>query len=660
MSLTDYLAQMQNPFATAVVTEREIYSPEIIDVDSIHREARQALREGIARAAGGQRRRGRRSHLLVINGEAGDGKSHLLAWLSRQRFCDFHFIAVPPLPDAAEPFRHVLRHALACLRRPRPTAPPPQGPDSANTHDIPLAERLSEDPAGYHESPLSQLVWESLYQQARDLVETARAERYEGGAALPRLLVPLCEDPQSDGRPRGAAAFATLAAPRWAEIAAGLLSYVQGLPSEHPIDLLVRAVLVHYPDPAQRALCTAWLAGEDLGDADLQRLGVKQLLDSEAAARRVLTSLCRMTAAPLVLCFDQIEGITDRLQEAGLRGLVEVIRDIYTQGAACQVVTCQTTTWAQLGERLLRQIPGRTHQVSLARLLAEQIRDLVLARLSVGFAAGPPRPFPSYPFAASEIEALARDAGVNNARAALRLFEGEFERRRDLLVQPGQPVNASELPPPVTDESVVSGALQAAELSARAGFSGTLPGQRASSMRAVFKELWDGLRPLSVGAPIQVVSCDPILGGGLRLSLQPAGDVRRARAALEICNADAGPAVFSATSRILRQVSDGRAEMALLLREEGLPLSTGPQRLTQSVEAQLGKSGGVVWLPEEDVVELLAIERVLHAASSGELLVGPRALTRAETLALLLARGGEVRPPRVVRRIYVQLGLTAG
>src|SRR5207244_2595623 len=105
----------------------------------------------------------------------------------------------------------------------------------------------------------------------------------------------LCED---DGAPRGPAAFARLAQPLWPQIEPGLSRYLQGLPSEGALDLGLRTVLCQYPRGARRDLCAAWLAGEDLGQVELARLRVGQPMSTEAAARRVLTALCRSAPRP--------------------------------------------------------------------------------------------------------------------------------------------------------------------------------------------------------------------------------------------------------------------------------------------------------------------------------------------------------------------------
>jgi hypothetical protein len=91
-TLTDFLAQVPNPFAAAVVSEHDIATgaAQLPDVPSIHGEARTALSHALSRARAG------RPHIQLITGEKGDGKSHLCAWLRRQEGDDFVFVSVPP------------------------------------------------------------------------------------------------------------------------------------------------------------------------------------------------------------------------------------------------------------------------------------------------------------------------------------------------------------------------------------------------------------------------------------------------------------------------------------------------------------------------------------------------------------------------------------
>ncbi len=670
-SLIDCLAQAQNPFAAAVVSEQDVATgaAEVPDVASIHSQARAALLKALHTA---RSRGGGPPQVLLITGEKGDGKSHLLAWLRRQKRGDFVFASVPPLSDPGEPFRHALRHVLSSLRRPAPSPP-----DVAD--------------AMFH-SPLDRLVWEILFSQAQDLLDTARDGLYDGAPGLPRLLLPLCEDA---GEPRDAVAFAAGAQRMWSQIEPGLLRHMLSLPQEAPTDVVARTVLVQYPHPDRRALCAAWLAGEELGADDLARLSIKHSIDSEASSRRLLTSLCRLSPQPLVLCFDQIEGTTDRLREPGLRALSDVVREVHARGGAtCQVITCLSSLWPSFREKLsiapspsgstpspspmATLVPPLLEQVALAPIEPGQVRDLVVARLALAFAdeMTPPRPTPTYPFEEAEVLALAQGAGLGHARESLRFFEGEFEKRRDALVSPGQAVNASTLPPPTTDAGVLEAALRTAEKQVRAGLLETLPGARASALRAVLRELCEGTRQLPRGiAGTLMVSCDPILGGGLRLTVQPPtsggslpGPSRpaeqppaaRLRVATEICNAAVGPALFAAASRLGRQVQEGRANLALVLREEGLSLGAGSatahktmetlkRQLVAEADGQPAGRGGVLWLGTDEVVELLAAEQVLHSASAGELSAGPRAISRAEALSLLLQREGG--PPRTLLRL---------
>ncbi|MFO0578383.1 MAG: hypothetical protein U1A78_30625 [Polyangia bacterium] len=390
-----------------------------VDVAELHGEARQAFVRGLLRA--------RRGHpqLVVLLGEAGAGKSHLLWWLKQQHqpgdpleVC----VPLPALSDLAQPFRHALRHLVAALCR-----------RDESTPGTPPLER-----------PIDVLLWQTLFTQASDLLDAARIGTYQGPAALMKTLGPLCLDA---GRPRPLAVFAEEAQKVWSQVEPGLRSYLLSLPTEMSIDSTARAVVVQYPYADRRALVTAWLAGEDLQAKDRERLGAKQVINNESAAKYVLTSLVRLMAAagaPLTLLFDQAEQIVEELKQPGLQALAEVISAVQQSGAgALQVLSCRPSTWQKLQDKPARPGPAQLKQIDhLVRLLRptpELLRDMVQARLHAAFGDELPRPGPLYPLVEGDLSFLHE---VDTPRIALEKLAQRFEERRAEAT--GQPVAASK------------------------------------------------------------------------------------------------------------------------------------------------------------------------------------------------------------------------
>jgi len=70
-------------------------------------------------------------------------------------------------------------------------------------------------------------------------------------------------------------------------------------------------VLYDLTNPKLYSLACNWLRGDDLDESELDRLNVPSSIDSEDAARAILTNFGKIAAdtQPIVLCFDQLDNI---------------------------------------------------------------------------------------------------------------------------------------------------------------------------------------------------------------------------------------------------------------------------------------------------------------------------------------------------------------
>ena len=355
-----------NPFAQQAVQDAH---DDLVDVGSLYESSRTALSRGYARARLG------RTHLSVVLGDVGSGKSHLLWWLRRRQLSDGLYVPVGALPDLGQPFRYTLRQLLTTLCK----------RDSSG-------DKATEKAA--LERPIDRLLWELLFRQASDLLDAGRIGMYQAPAALMKLVGPLC---QEGGRPRPLTEFVAAATPVWGQVEPGLRAYLLSLPTENSLDSAARAVILQYPHADRRALVTAWLAGEDLGPKDREKIGAKQSINNEAAARYVLCALSRLAshalAGPLVLAYDHMDVTGEQLGQPGLQGQAEVIAALQTTGGAVlQVVSCRPQTWTLLHEKPVRPSPAQQQAPALLKNVDDllklerpelaSLRELVVARLA--------------------------------------------------------------------------------------------------------------------------------------------------------------------------------------------------------------------------------------------------------------------------------------
>ena len=347
-------AQAANPFAHTSVSDLD--QEDLVDVAALHGDARQTLLRGLKQAGRGF------GQMIALVGDPGSGKSHLLWWLRRQHRPESLVVAIPALPDLAQPFRFTLKQLVSGLCR-------------VDKKGSPL------------ERPIDRLLWEVIYAQTYDLLDAARVGMYQGPTAVLKQLGPLCLD---GGRRRSLADFAEAAQKSWSQIEPGLRSYLLTLPTENSLDATARQVIVQFPYTDRRALVTAWLAGEELATKDRERIGAKQTINQEATARYVLCSLIRLVSvrrpASITILFDQADQLLEQLGQPGLHALADVLGSLHGLTAATLLVlSCRPETFGQFSEKQARPGPSQLKQnmelVSLARVGQPQLREVVAARL---------------------------------------------------------------------------------------------------------------------------------------------------------------------------------------------------------------------------------------------------------------------------------------
>lgn len=426
-TLSEALAQAPNPLIASA-------SPDVggdgvwLDLDTVHLEARHELMVGLDRARRGY------PQFLVLLGDSGIGKSHLLTWLSKQDHAAAQgllvLVRMPPLPDLAQPFRHALRQLLAALCRKEVSAVP-------------------SDQAVAFERPIDRLVWEILYTQACDLLDASRVGSYQGPAVLLKMLGPLCLDA---GKRRNLAEFAEDAQKVWPQLEPGLRSYLLSLPTENSIDTAARGVLLQYPYTDRRALCTGWLAGEDLSPKDRDKLSAKQVINNESAAKYVLCSLLRtLVALPglqLGVLYDQAEQQLERLGLPGITAMAEVISTLHGSGASVlQVLAARPATWAKLNDRAPRSSLAQLKQVGktvkLSKPEKELLRDLVEQRLKSSLPEALDKPSSVYPLKDADLALGSWPQAADTPQAALATFASLFEDRRRAALPPGTAIRGA-------------------------------------------------------------------------------------------------------------------------------------------------------------------------------------------------------------------------
>ncbi|MGA1283506.1 MAG: AAA family ATPase [Prochlorothrix sp.] len=180
---------------------------------------------------------------LLLLGESGAGKSHLLGQLQQRLNTEAFFAYIGPWPDSQYIWRHILRNTV---------------------------DSLLEIPAGQEQSQLRQWIEGLLALQDRDFGRRLFGQR----RIFVRKLV---------------------------------VEYAKGI--YNPQEFF--GVLYDLTDPELSATAASWLRGDNLDQESCEDLRVRQPIDSEDAAQKILGNFGKIAAVtqPIVLCFDNLDNL---------------------------------------------------------------------------------------------------------------------------------------------------------------------------------------------------------------------------------------------------------------------------------------------------------------------------------------------------------------
>ncbi|MGK7900074.1 MAG: P-loop NTPase fold protein [Hormoscilla sp.] len=169
-------------------------------------------------------------------------------------------------------------------------------------------------------------------------------------------------------------------------------------------------VLYDLNNPELRLAASDWLRGDDLDEEDLNSLGVKNAINSEDAAQKVMRNLGIISPRPIVLCFDQLDNIP-RLPNSkllDLQALLNINSSLHTYARNFMpVISIITQTWkrninveVQSADQARINVVVRLRPISLDRA-----EELWASRLDpLHQQANPQPPSPIYPLTRQWLE----------------------------------------------------------------------------------------------------------------------------------------------------------------------------------------------------------------------------------------------------------------
>jgi hypothetical protein len=374
-----------NPFRSTSVGDP--WQAKVIDVPEINRKASRVVLETLdeVRSTG-------RSGMCMILGDAGVGKTHILARLRRiARESDYLFISIRPLGDLQRIYGHILQEIMISLRK----------------------KGLKED-----YSPLERFIGE--------MISRALMDGFPDNPEASSLGTSLSQDPMKIFTLKPEEFYST----NLRDMAINFLA------STHPdVDIQFLEVLFQTLDSKIKPTAFKWLSGIEISEEDLKILEVPHSINTESRALSIIQTISALARKPILLSFDQLESIYIRFKrDNGIQLLFDSLTNLYNQCPHLLVLAMvQSVVWK---ESIQNDIPEYSRQridyiTTLERLDSETASLLAKARLDTLFRdSGISPPFPTYPFS-EEYITIANKNTNGNPRLFLRHLRDRLNEFKD-------------------------------------------------------------------------------------------------------------------------------------------------------------------------------------------------------------------------------------
>jgi hypothetical protein len=551
------LAPIINPFNESVVSDP--WEMLETDVTSVH----QSAFERCCQAVRAIRARPRTTSALVY-GEAGSGKTHLLARLRA----------------------HIAREAEA------------DGPGGLQDAVF-ISVRLQTS---------ARMIWRHL----RDcLVGDLLRKSAGGGSQLERLLLSLLSEHgliSGDG-------------PLWLEQkrqearrdnhpCRELEELFERIDSEWRLSYSLRAVLGHLLLGRHRGLAGAWLRGESLPESELQKLEIRPTPDGddelEEQAHQLVIALSSLATAelPIIFCFDQIEALQLEQQDpSGLIAFGQMISALHAETKRILLISCTqiaflTTLRQHVREADLARM-REFGEISLKPLTWEEARQLIRARMDAlpelkRLRAGHRDPL--WPLKEAEIKTAIVGGGYI-ARRLIAHCATLFDAQRSGKLVTVAPAPGAEDFLKVALEDRRSKALESSE----PAHTNQIITHGLPALLSLTGNRW---RQRSRNVP-----------AGVDLLFETAdGDV-----AVGLCNNRPGPGLVRKLDQLHKLAEESPTTKLILLRDSRLPIGKTATKTRELRERLLKKGARWVEPGAEALNTLDALRRLLSDAKSGEL-----------------------------------------
>jgi Cdc6-like AAA superfamily ATPase len=562
---------------------------------------------------------------ILVLGEAGTGKTHLLMRVANSLSQEnpLLFIGRPTNEEAVGP--HIWEKILESLSQ-------KFGGDSSYSQLDVLLSRVF----------------------ARIVIEALEAELAENGESeqKQRWIESLRSDPlqlrgllgQGEGR---AATFNMFRRK--------ILNHL-GAFRPHADQTITRVLVTHCLVGAdnKKRILRLWLAGHEIDDAEAKELGLTRaaVLDdgtiSQASlhqARERFSLKCIQTLgelstyhAPLILAFDQLEGLRHQSQTLTHR-FGDTVRELFTMAPNFLVVTCAfPSCWTEWFERELDTSAAQRigqNRVELEAFGPEHGEQLLSKHLDPWFSKFS-LPTSLYPFTPADVQELcARARSVREfLQAARRRFLDWLDEERS----ENERLESADNAPEVITSREIHDAIYKQWRKCSCEHFNTFPA-RPSSEQELFGKLHElicAILPGHDADPPTVQSGKRVLPAHVRIQCHGAASGNQQRSiVLVVCNAN-GVAFTARVKNLLAALREERPTPTIFLVRDDRSSPKTPSMQKMIDEVSLG-GGKFEALNRDTFSDLMALHDCLIAAEEGDLTAGTTTINRDKLLPHLRA-----------------------
>lgn len=379
---------------------------------------------------------------------------------------------------------------------------------------------------------------------------------------------------------------------------------------------LARLLAAPFMKSGPQRAALAWLAGEELEESQMRRLGVNASLPEERVIRALQTlGLFAAPGAPIVLVFDQLENLLDAEQSGSrVRAYANLVAELFdgTRGYVLVQMALesewQATVLPELTEAQRSRLGGHTTVIALPT--PNERRELV--KRWVEHIPDRAEAFP-WPFGEARIAHWTTSPGMTPRMLMI-------ECKQALALGP----NAPFTPPEHEEEEAPLTERPAADPS---NDDATLAAAWESHLRAAREALDEASADRRSADPARIV-------GGMACALRFAKDVQTSRVdarqyvqLLARVGGEAGPCALAflhqthprSVSTALDRAADTMAKgRVVVVRERALEFAPTWRKIQTTLSTLLAKGLRWVTLERTDATQLLALESFLAAAKSGD------------------------------------------